>query len=89
LTYRKTPSPDADRVLAERRHSPRGNLRSGAGRFAVLRWFPLALHHGIAVMSSRPMQSRRHERMLGLLIWLAFAALGIGILWWFSILSGD
>jgi hypothetical protein len=34
-------------------------------------------------------QSRRHERMLGLLIWLAFAALGIGILWWFSILSGD
>jgi len=27
--------------------------------------------------------------MLGLLIWLAFAALGIGILWWFSILSGD
>jgi hypothetical protein len=34
-------------------------------------------------------QSRRHERVLGLLIWLAFAALGIGILWWFSPLSGD
>jgi cytoskeletal protein RodZ len=34
-------------------------------------------------------QARRHERMLGILIWLAFAALGVGILWWFSILSGD
>jgi len=33
--------------------------------------------------------SKRHERMLGLLICLAFAALGIGVLWWFSILAGD
>jgi len=29
-------------------------------------------------------QSRRHERMLKLIVWLAFAALCVGILWWHS-----
>ena len=41
----------------------------------------------VAVMLTT--SSRRRELMLGGLIWLAFATLGIGILYWLSILSGD
>ena len=30
-----------------------------------------------------------YQKTLGVLIWAAFAGIGIGVLYWFSILSGD
>ena len=30
-----------------------------------------------------------YQKGIGLLIWLAFAALGVAVLYWFSILAGD
>ena len=30
-----------------------------------------------------------HQKGIGVLIWLAFAAVGIGVLYWFSLLMGD
>jgi hypothetical protein len=30
-----------------------------------------------------------YQKTLGVLIWVAFGAVGVGVLYWFSILSGD
>ena len=36
-----------------------------------------------------PTGTTRYQKALGILIWAAFGAVGIGVLYWFSILSGD
>jgi hypothetical protein len=44
-------------------------------------------------MSGNPTEPTNHtalyQKTLGVLIWAAFGAVGIGVLYWFSILSGD
>jgi hypothetical protein len=34
-------------------------------------------------------RTRRYQMGVGLLIWLGFAALGVAVLYWFSVLAGD
>jgi hypothetical protein len=39
--------------------------------------------------TERTTKTTVQQKAIGALIWLAFAALGIALLYWFSILSGD
>jgi hypothetical protein len=54
---------------------------------------PIRLGRGEAVVSTNPTEptpgTTLYQKTLGVIIWAAFAALGIGLLYWFSILSGD
>jgi len=54
---------------------------------------PIKLGRREAVASINPTEpspdATVYQKTLGVLIWAAFAALGIGLLYWFSILSGD
>lgn len=54
---------------------------------------PIKLGRREAVVSSNPTEptpgTSIYQKSLGVIIWAAFAAFGIGLLYWFSILSGD
>ena len=49
--------------------------------------------NGHTVMSTNRTEPTTHtalyQKTSGVLIWVAFGAVGVGVLYWFSILSGD
>ena len=54
---------------------------------------PIKLGRREVIVSANPTEpspgTTIYQKTLGVLIWAAFAALGIGLLYWFSILSDD
>jgi len=54
---------------------------------------PIKLGRREAVVSPNPTEpspgTTVYQKTLGVIIWAAFAALGISLIYWFSILAGD